>query len=160
MTLKVRSTSSFRRNAPGLRLGSIRRNSVYSGQLYTFQYTSINKKTGKAKQNEDRYPLLLLAYHSHGKIWKAKNGKRYIYGFNLNYLPEDRRLDILRKVKEMSTDVKYSYKAFKGALRLPVGKTTTIFRKYDIRGSKLRYLKEVDLDKYEDYLESNINMIQ
>ena len=160
MTLKIRSSSTFRRNTPGYRLGTIKRIAKYTGQLYTFQYTSWgHHRKGRQKKNLDRYPLLLLAYHDQGKVWKAKNGKRYIYGFNLNYLSEDRRLKVLRNLDTLAKGVKYSYEELKGALNLPVGNTTTIFRKYDIRGSKLRYLKEVDLDKYEDYLEHNIESI-
>ena len=56
---------------------------------------------GKKKRNTDARPLLLLATKAGGKVWKAKNGKSYIYGFNLNYLPPRRRLRVIQKLNEV-----------------------------------------------------------
>ena len=158
MAVKVNGSSEFRRGVPGDKLGSVRRMAQYSGQLYSFQYSSWAKHRGVEKINKDRYPLLLLAYHNGLKVWKAKNGKKYIYGFNLNYLTESRRLEVISIIqREMSEGEKLSYLKLKELLNLPTSKGTTIFRKYDIRGSKLRFLKEVDLNTYVNYLEFDVN---
>ena len=160
MALKVKASSIFRKNTPGERLGSIRGMAKYRGQLYSFQYTSWGKyKKGVQRLNLDRYPVLLLAYKDGAKTWKAKNNKTYIYGFNINYLAPHKRLQTVRYVNErLSDDVFYSYESLKELLALPSAKGNTIFRKYDVRGGKLRYLKQVDLDKYVEYLHNSIDM--
>jgi len=160
MTVNVRSSSLFRRNTPGRRLGSIKRKAIYRGQLYTFQYTSWSqRKKGDSSKNMDMFPVIILAYKNGSKIWEAGNKKRFIYGFNLNYLSEARRLAIAHEMQDKFTsDVYYSYDQLKSLFRLPVGTEDTIFRKYDIRGGKLRYLKEVDLNKYVSYLDDKLKM--
>ena len=88
------------------------------------------------------------------KVWKARNGRSYIYGFNLNYLPPARRIEVaeqLVKAFEDSPGVAFSYKDLMGAIDL-TSDEKGIFRKYDVRGGKLRYLKQVNLDTYVEYL--------
>ena len=100
-----------------------------------------------------------MAYKEGAKVWKARNGKKYIYGFNLNYLAESRRLKVVRIIQDTMTEGRmFTYLQLKELLNLPTGKGTTIFRKYDVRGSKLRFLKEVDLNKYVNYIESDMEM--
>ena len=173
---KIQVSLSFRKNTPGRRMASIRQMSAYQGQMYTFGYTSWGptpKRRGaknKAKENRnlasgkrpnrDKQPLLLLAVRKGEKIWKAKNGKSYIYGFNLNYLESHQRLDVIRKLAvifEEHEGESLSYLQIKSALNLPSSKEDSIFRKYDIRGSKLRHLKQVDLNTYTRYLEKALN---
>ena len=104
-------------------------------------------------------PLLLLAYKAGDKVWRAKNGKKYIYGFNLNYLPSRRRLRVIDKLQEVFEEnpgVTFTYDTIKSHLNLPSVTENTIFRKYDVRGSKLRYLKQVNLNTYRDYLLESI----
>ena len=159
MFRKIQASLTFRKNTPGVRISSIKHMARYEGQLYTFQYTSWGTKQTK-KRNIDARPLLLLAYNRGDKVWKAKNGKKYIYGFNLNYLPPRRRLQVidkLRQVFEENPGVKFTYKTIKNHLNLPSVTEDSIFRKYDIRGSKLRYLKEVNLNNYRDYLFDSLN---
>jgi len=160
MTIKIKASSIFRRNTPGTRIGSIKRMSKYKGQLYSFQYTSWGKyKKGIQKKNLDRYPVILLAYKDGNKVWRARNGKSYIYGFNLNYLSPSKRLETVRYIQDhMTEDIFYTYEYMKGVLRLPTAVGTTIFRKYDVRGGKLKFLKDVDLDKYVAYLNNSIEM--
>lgn len=160
MTLKIKSSSVFRKNTPGESLGSIRWMAKYKGQLYTFSYRSWGHyRKGIKKKNLDAYPVLLLAFREGHKTWKAANGKRYIYGFNLNYLPPKRRLDVARAISQkLSGDVEYTYDELKASFDLPTSKGSTIFRKYDVRGGKLSRLKQVDLDKYITYLDDSITM--
>jgi len=159
MAIKVKASTIFRKNTPGMRLGSIKRMAKYRGQLYSFQYTSLGPSKTKKKRNEDRYPVILLAYKDGSKIWEAKNKKRYIYGFNINYLPALERLRVVRDMQDkLDSDIMYSYPELRDTLKLPTAVGSTIFRKYDVRGSKLRLLKEVDLDKYVNYLDSSIEM--
>ena len=130
----------------------------YEGQLYTFQYTSWGTKLVK-RRNIDNRPLLLLAVKDGGKVWKAKNGKSYIYGFNLNYLNPMRRLRVIEKLQQVFEEnpgVQFTYKDIKNHLNLPDTTENSIFRKYDVRGSKLRYLKEVNLNTYRDYLRESL----
>tara|TARA_R110000851_G_scaffold175794_1_gene322225 strand:- start:1269 stop:1712 length:444 start_codon:yes stop_codon:yes gene_type:complete len=142
---------------------TIRNMAVYEGQLYTFKYTSWGgRNRGKRQHNKDVRPLLLLATRGGLKVWPAKNGQKYIYGFNLNYLPPKRRLTVIRRLKEIfaeSPGIKFSYKDIRDHLDLDLPSSTddTIFRKYDIRGSKLRVLKEVNLDTYESYLDASLD---
>ena len=161
MKRKIQASLTFRRNTPGKTMTSIKNMSRYEGQLFTFQYTSWGPKVGgKKKHNTDLRPLLLLATKSGGKSWKAKNGKKYIYGFNLNYLPPRRRLRVIQKLHEVFSEnpgMDFSYKAIRGHLNLPSSTEDTIFRKYDIRGSKLRSLKQVNLDTYRSYLEESLD---
>ena len=99
--------------------------------------------------------MLLLAYKEPGgtKVWKDRSGKSLIYGFNLNYLPVPARLKVVEKMKAfMNPDDEYSYEELKSLFKLPVSKSNTIFRKYDVRGGRLRYLKQLDLDTYAAYL--------
>lgn len=160
MPRKVQSSLTFRKNTPGARLASIRQMSRYEGQLYTFQYTSYGPVLCRPRPNTDKQPLLLLAYKDGEEVWKAANGRRYIYGFNLNYLPPRRRLQVIRTlIKEFADKPgkSFSYNDIKGILDIPTSTENSIFRKYDVRGSKLRYLKQVDLDTYEDYLRKSLN---
>ena len=160
MKRKVQASLTFRKNTPGDRLGSIRQMAKYPGQLYAFQYTSWGTRRRKQKRNSDLRPLLLLATKSGEKVWQAKNGKKYIYGFNLNYLPPMRRLKVLRRLMYVFAEnpgIDFSYKAIKSHISLTFEEETSIFRKYDVRGSKLRYLKEVNLNTYVDYLEKSQN---
>tara|TARA_B100000029_G_C17056604_1_gene771549 strand:- start:40 stop:525 length:486 start_codon:yes stop_codon:yes gene_type:complete len=161
MTRNIQASLLFRKNTPGRRLTSIKNLSKYPGQLYTFQYTSYGPVLSKQRPNKDKRPLLLLAVRNGEKVWKAKNGKRYVYGFNLNYLSPMRRLSVIKDIIKMVTDrpgEQYSYQDIKTALNLPSSKEDSIFRKYDVRGSKLRYLKEVDLDTYASYLEESLGV--
>lgn len=159
MKRKVQASLSFRKNTPGTRINSIKYMAKYKGQMYTFQYTSHGPIARKQKRNTDLRPCLLLAYKNGQKVWKAKNGKKYIYGFNLNYLPPNRRLRVLRTLTEIFEEnpgIEFSYLTIKNHLNLPTSLENSIFRKYDIRGSKLRQLKEVNLDKYIAYMESSL----
>lgn len=160
MKRKIQASLTFRRNTPGKRMTTIKNMARYEGQLFTFQYQSWGRKMlGKKKRNTDARPLLLLATKEGGKVWKAKNGKSYIYGFNLNYLPPRRRLRVIQKLNEVFAEnpgIDFSYKAIKGHLNLPASTEDTIFRKYDVRGSKLRSLKQVNLDTYRSYLEESL----
>lgn len=155
MARKVQASLSFRKNTPGDRLASIRQMSKYDGQLYSFQYTSFGPNIRKPRPNIDKRPLLLLAMKDGNKVWKAKNGKSYIYGFNLNYLNPARRIEVVEKLSEMFREnpgMAFDYKMIMSVLDLPSAKEQSIFRKYDVRGSKLRYLKQVNLDTYVEYL--------
>jgi hypothetical protein len=155
MARKVQASLTFRKNTPGERLGSIRRMSKYEGQLYSFQYTSYGPNINKPRPNIDKRPVLLLAMKDGNKVWKARNGRSYIYGFNLNYLPPARRIEVaeqLVKAFEDSPGVAFSYKDLMGAIDLTSADEKGIFRKYDVRGGKLRYLKQVNLDTYVEYL--------
>lgn len=156
MPRKIQSSLEFRKGTPGRSLASIRNMAKYIGQLYTFSYTSYGPTKTKRRPNLDKQPLLLLAYRDGSKVWKAKNGKSYIYGFNLNYLEGHRRLEVIRNLKDAFAEKPgrtLSYQELKNELNLPEGKEDSIFRKYDVRGSKLRFLKEVDLNTYESYLD-------
>jgi len=159
MKRKVQASLTFRRNTPGTSIRSIKHMAKYKGQLYTFQYTSwATARKGLQKKNLDAQPLLLLAFREGSKVWKAKNGRKYIYGFNLNYLPPLRRLNVAKslvKIFKENEGMDFSYKMIKNSLDLPTVKENSIFRKYDVRGGKLRYLKEVSLDKYVAYLEAS-----
>jgi hypothetical protein len=160
MTRKIQSSLQFRKNTPGQSLGSVKRMARYGGQLYTFQYTSYGPNRAKPRPNIDKRPLLLLAYKGGTKVWKAKNGKSYIYGFNLNYLEAHRRLEVIRNLVDAFAEKPgrtLSYEELKGELNLPAAKEDSIFRKYDVRGGKLRQLKQVDLDTYESYLQKSLN---
>ena len=159
MFKKIQASLTFRRNTPGRALNSIKNRATYLGQLYTFQYNSWGSRRTK-KHNKDVRPLLLLAYKEGEMVWKAKNKKKDIYGFNLNYLPTRRRLKViekLQKVFEENQGVLFTYEDIKGHLDLPATTEDTIFRKYDVRGSKLRYLKEVNLNTYRTYLEEALD---
>ena len=160
MKQKIQASLTFRRNTPGKTMTSIKNMSRYEGQLFTFQYTSWGPRKLKKKRNEDMRPLLLLATKAGGKVWQAKNGKKYIYGFNLNYLPPRRRLRVIQSLHdafEENPGVDFSYKAIRAHLNLPSSSEDTIFRKYDVRGSKLRSLKQVNLDTYRSYLEESLD---
>ncbi len=161
MKRKIQASLTFRRNTPGKSMTTIKNMARYEGQLYTFQYNSWGKKVGgKRKRNNDLRPLLLLATKSGTKVWKAKNGKSYIYGFNLNYLHPRRRLRVIQKLHEVFEEnpgVDFSYRAIRAHLNLPASTEDTIFRKYDVRGGKLRSLKEVNLDTYRSYLEESLD---
>lgn len=159
MAQKVQSSLSFRKNTPGRRMASIRQSAKYEGQLYSFQYTSYGPSPTKKRPNIDKQPLLLLAYKGTDKIWKAGNGRSYIYGFNLNYLEPHRRLEVVEaliEIFETKPGTSLTYQQLKDSLEIPVSLESRIFRKYDIRGSKLRKLKEVDLDTYVAYLRSSL----
>jgi len=163
MAKKVQASLSFRKNTPGERIGSVRRMSKYEGQLYTFGYASFGPSKTRKRPNVDKRPLLLLAMKDGGKVWRAKNGRSYIYGFNLNYLPPMRRLKViedLMKIFDETPGVAFDYTAIQAALDLPSGKEDSIFRKYDVRGSKLRQLKQVRLDTYAGYLRSALDTRQ
>ena len=163
MAKKVQASLTFRKNTPGERLASIRQMSRYEGQLYSFQYTSFGPRLRKPRPNVDKRPLLLLALKNGEKVWKAKNGQRYIYGFNLNYLPPHRRLKVVEDLIEIFNDspgVGFDYERIRATLDLPSAKEASIFRKYDVRGSKLRYLKQVDLDTYAGYLRDSLKTRQ
>ena len=158
MRRKIQASLTFRKNTPGVRISSIKHMARYEGQLYTFQYTSLGTKLVKMR-NIDNRPLLLLAVKDGGKVWKAKNGKSYIYGFNLNYLNPMRRLRVIEKLQQVFEEnpgVQFTYKDIKNHLNLPDTTENSIFRKYDVRGSKLRYLKEVNLNTYRDYLRESL----
>ena len=161
MKRKIQASLTFRRNTPGKSMTSIKNMSRYEGQLYTFKYQSWGRKIlGKKKHNVDAQPLLLLATNKGVKVWKAKNGKSFIYGFNLNYLPPRRRLKVIEKLNEVFAEnpgIDFSYTAIKGHLDIPSSTENTIFRKYDVRGSKLRNLKQVNLDTYRSYLEESLD---
>ena len=160
MRRKVQSSLTFRKNTPGRSINSVKKMAKYPGQLYTFQYSSWGPRRLKKKRNQDMRPLLLLAIKDGGKTWKAKNGKTYIYGFNLNYLNPTRRLRVIRKLIEVfgeNPGVDFTYKSIKSHLNLPAEAENSIFRKYDVRGSKLRSLKEVNLDTYRRYLEDSLD---
>ena len=159
MKRKVQASLTFRKNTPGARINSIKHMAEYKGQLYAFQYTSHGPNVRKPKRNTDMRPLLLLAFKNGSKVWKAKNGKKYIYGFNLNYLPPLRRLKVIQNLVQVFSEnpgQEFSYRMIKGHLDIPSSTENTIFRKYDIRGSKLRYLKEVNLNTYVAYLEKSL----
>ena len=71
-----------------------------------------------------------------------------------------RRLSVILSIVQMvakSPGTEYTYESVKSSLNLPVEQENSIFRKYDVRGSKLRYLKEVDLDTYVDYLQQSLS---
>ena len=159
----VYASLTFRKNTPGDRLGSIRRMSRYKGQLYTFQYTSYGPSKTRKRPNMDKRPLLLLAVKDGRKVWKAGNGRSYIYGFNLNYLPPMRRLKVvegLSKIFDDNPGLTFEYSEIKNLLDIPAAKEESIFRKYDVRGSKLRYLKQVNLDTYAGYLREALDTRQ
>jgi hypothetical protein len=159
MFKKIQASLTFRKNTPGVPLTTIKNMAEYKGQLYTFQYNSFGTKQRSAR-NKDARPLLLLAYRAGDKVWKAKNGKKYIYGFNLNYLPPRRRLRVIDKLQEIFAEnpgVTFTYKSIRNHLNLPSTTEDSIFRKYDIRGSKLRYLKQVNLNTYRDYLTESLS---
>lgn len=163
MARKVQASLTFRKNTPGDRLASIRQMSKYEGQLYTFQYTSFGPNLKKPRPNTDKRPLLLLALKDGSKVWKAKNGKSYIYGFNLNYLPPYRRLKVIESLMEIFDENPgegFDYDRIRATLDLPSAKEASIFRKYDVRGSKLRYLKQVRLDTYAGYLRGSLKTRQ
>ena len=160
MTRKVQASLTFRRNTPGRRMASIKNMSKYAGQLYTFGYTSWGPGDRRKKANIDKQPLLLLATKGSQNTWRAKNGKSYIYGFNLNYLESNRRLEVIKQLVIIFSEHEgesLSYNAIKGALDLPTAKEDSIFRKYDVRGSKLRRLAQVDLNTYAVYLEESLS---
>ena len=50
----------------------------------------------------------------------------------------------------------WSYDDMMALFNLPTSEGVTIFRKYDVRGSKMRRLKAVNLDTYEGYLSNHI----
>jgi len=193
MKLKSYSSSIFEKNVPGSALASIKQQAKFSGQLYSFAYTSlgpnwekkqiklakkilrkekqlgrklrrglksrITKGMRKKYHSSDPFPLLFLAYKNGQRTWRAGNGKTYIYGFNLNYLPERERLDFIQELqKDVGKGGKlvWSYDDMMARFNLPISEGTTIFRKYDVRGSKMRRLKAVNLDTYEGYLSSHI----
>jgi len=140
-------------------MASVRQNAQYEGQLYSFQYTSYGPSPTKKRPNIDKQPLLLLAYRGADRIWKAQNGRSYIYGFNLNYLNPHRRLEVVEALIEIfrtKPGQSLTYQQLKDSLEVPTGLEDSIFRKYDIRGSKLRKLKEVNLDTYVDYLRRSL----
>jgi hypothetical protein len=157
---KIWGDMSFRKNAPGESLASIRQMSKYDGQLYMFKYRS-RGPIRRRRRRKDEFPLLLLAIRKGVRVWKAKNNRSYIYGFNLNYLPPFERQDTLERLKvifEENPGIEFSYSTIRQHLNLPSDKEDTIFRKYDVRGGKLQHLKQVNLDKYMDYLDNAINM--
>tara|TARA_Y100000310_G_scaffold345850_1_gene471353 strand:- start:28241 stop:28822 length:582 start_codon:yes stop_codon:yes gene_type:complete len=185
MASEIYDSLSFRRNTPGKRLASIMQAARYEGAIYTFQYTSMGPAYARRKRigllraagqkvrgrppkksaasikrpNMDKRPLLLLAVKEGNKVWKAKNGKLLVYGFNLNYLEPHTRITTMRELKKMFEDQpghRFSYQEIEGKLSLPNGRDDSIFRKYDVRGSKLRFLKEVNIDEYITYLENDI----
>jgi hypothetical protein len=49
--------------------------------------------------------------------------------------------------------VTFTFKQMLDIIDLTPGTEKRLFRKYDVRGSKLRYLKQVDLNTYRDYLD-------
>jgi len=160
MKKKIQASLTFRKNTPGKTMVSIKNMARYKGQLYTFQYTSWGPRNLKKSHNIDIRPLLLLATRRGRKVWRAGNGKSYIYGFNLNYLPSRRRLRVIEKLNEVFAEnpgVEFSYLDIKSHLDLPASTEDTIFRKYDVRGSKLRSLKQVNLDTYRSYLEESLD---
>lgn len=159
MAKKVQASLTFRKNTPGERVGGVRRMSKYEGQLYSFGYSSFGPSKTRKRPNTDRSPLLLLAMKDGGKVWRARNGRSYIYGFNLNYLPPMERLQVvedLMRIFEANNGMSLDYSALQSALDLD----SSIFRKYDVRGSKLRQLKQVRLDTYAGYLRGSLNTRQ
>lgn len=161
MARKVHASLNFRKNTPGDRLASIRQMSEYGNQLYTFQYTSFGPNLKKPRPNIDKRPLLLLALKDGETVWTAKNGKKYIYGFNLNYLPPLRRLKVIESLIEIFEEnpgVGFDYARIQSTLDLPSAKESSIFRKYNVHGSKLRYLKETNLDTYAGYLRDSLKV--
>jgi len=160
MTRKVQASLSFRKNTPGQRMASVKQMAKYGGQLYTFGYTSWGPSPKKKNPNKDKNPLLLLAVRDGTKVWRARNGKSYIYGFNLNYLEPRRRLEVIQNLAVVFSEHSgetMSYAQIKGAIDLPTAKENSIFRKYDVRGSKLRRLKQVDLNTYASYLGESLD---
>tara|TARA_R110000824_G_scaffold302098_2_gene490011 strand:+ start:27 stop:467 length:441 start_codon:yes stop_codon:yes gene_type:complete len=141
-------------------MASIKNMSKFAGQLYTFGYTSWGPKDKKRRANIDKQPLLLLAVKNGQKSWRAKNKGSYVYGFNLNYLESNRRLEVIKQLVIIFAEHEgelLGYDAIKGALDLPTAKENSIFRKYDARGSKLRRLAQVDLNTYAVYLEDALS---
>ena len=187
MTIKLDTSLSFRKQTEGKSLGSVMAEATYVGQLFTFHYHSFgpkhrgwnyrygtkvkgtsvrlsspvrNKRVKPRTANKDKYPLLLLAFKNGKKVWKAENGKKYVYGFNLNYLPNDRRLEFVEKLRDVVLEqpgLEMSYRDLLAKFGLPHRVGDTIFRKYDVRGSKLRGFKEVDLDTYIIQLSSALD---
>jgi len=156
MARKIYSSLSFRRNTPGSSVGSVKRLSRFTGHLFTFSYKSFGPNRRRPRRNTDEQPLLLLATKDGEQIWKADNGQRYIWGFNLNYLPARKRAEILRKMSDKinkTPGVTFTFKQMLDIIDLTPGTEKRLFRKYDVRGSKLRYLKQVDLNTYKDYLD-------
>jgi len=163
---RLYGSAAFRRNVPGVSLASVRQSAKYKGQLYAFSYRSRGSLyTAKniLRRARDPMPLLLLAYRKGQKVWRAGNGKTLIYGFNLNYINERRRMQVIREMIQAVSENKggfFSYEEIKAQLNLPNEREVRIFRKYDVRGGKLRYLKEVDLNTYASYLENKLEFNQ
>ena len=156
---KLQASLTFRKNTPGDRIGSVKRMSKYEGQLYSFGYSSFGPSKTRKRPNTEKSPLLLLAMKDGGKIWRARNGRSYIYGFNLNYLPPMERLQVvedLMEIFEENNGMSLDYSTLQSVLDLD----SSIFRKYDVRGSKLRQLKQVRLDTYAGYLRGSLNTRQ
>ena len=160
---RVFGSLSFRKNIPGKRIASVMQQAKYKGQLYSFNYQSRGSmftSKGKLRRRHDHQPLLLLAYKRGKKVWKAGNGLSFIYGFNLNYLNNKTRLGVVKAMIDAVAENPggfFTYDEIRNQLSLSTEKEIRIFRMYDVRGSKLRYLKQVDLNTYASYLENEID---
>ena len=155
MPRKIYSSLNFRRNVPGDSAESVRRLSSFQGYLVTFEYRSFGPDRRRPRRNTDLQPLLLLATNRGEKVWKASNGRRYLWGFNLNYLsPRKRDVFLQKMIKkvDITPGVSFSFTEMLDILDILPEQAGAIFRKYDVRGSKLRRLKQVDLNTYRDYL--------
>ena len=142
----------------GDRIGSIKRLSKYNTRVFTFSYRSRGTNPKNPRPNKDHQPLLLIAYKDNKKTFLI-NKKSYIYGFNLNYLPESKRLNILETIAEKYHDWNgrpVDYKTLRDILKLPVSTEDSIFRKYRTGGGNLSRLVAVDLDTYMEELKQKL----
>jgi hypothetical protein len=134
----------------------------FNDDIFSFDYRSYGSDPKRRRKNVDRRPFLLVAYKGNDKVWKAANGGSYMYGFNLNYIGFDNRVNLLRYLNEESNrigDHQYSYEEIKNIMVL-VGINEKVaescFRKYDVRGGKLRNLTAINLNTYVSVLVENL----
>jgi len=160
MTLNSKKTFGRRKlEGMGDRLGSIKRLSKYDTRVFSFSYRSRGANPKKPKPNKDPQPLLLVAYKDEKKSFKLDR-KTYMYGFNLNYLPELLRLKVLERIRDDYGDWDgrpVDYSTLKSTLRLSVSSEDSIFRKYRTGGGNLSRLVAINLDTYIEELRLNIS---
>ena len=111
-------------------VGDPSRGSSYLGSLFTFNYTG--------KGATDKQPVVLVCSKNDNMVYKAKNGKRYIAGVNLNYTSSIVRTVLLSKFGKMNP---VTYQDLR-KIAVIAGE----YRVYEL--SKVHHLSAIDVDWY------------
>ena len=117
-------------------LGTTRKLDSTVGSLYTFSYRSLTAT--------DSSPLILNVRRGGRKIFKAKNGLRYMAGITLNGVSPTIRALLIRNFAQNSH---ITYKQLSNVKKVS---PTLLYRVYDIR--KVRNLHVVSTDIYSNEL--------